>query len=142
MKRLIKADAAILKSVVNLSSDLAISAIKSKAVNFKEIYNYDTAAGSSAIFGMVSTDLKYIVEFYVYLDRDDERWLSSVVAPIDKIQDGSISSSDLNVDMNHIEKISMSSIKDVINNSNIFNNKGEQLQFSESAIQELKKLSN
>jgi hypothetical protein len=142
MKRLIKkSDAAILRqNDIFLDSSIAIEAIKNNVPNFKEIQQYDTAANSTAAIGFVGSDYEHIIEVYVYKDINDERWLASVIAPIKKIRDKSINSSDLKVTNTHIDTINLNEIMSFINNIKFTSKDGDPVTFNSEYSNNLKNI--
>ena len=145
MKRLIKrADAIKLQHIAKLDPELAIAKIKEKVPNFKSIKVIDSGAVSTA--GMLSTDLKYIVEQYVYVVPDkngyDDRWMAAIVAPLEMVQNGTVTTSNLQINFNHADSIGLASFKNLVNMSNFKDDKGEYLEFSENSLQKYEELKN
>lgn len=54
---------------------------------------------SYSSYGSVSDDYQYIFEAYEFKNNRDEKWCAIVVAPVDKILAGSISTGDLAVNI-------------------------------------------
>ena len=145
MKRLIKrADAIKLQHIVKLDPELAIAKIKERVPNFKSINVIDNGAVSTT--GMLSTDLKYIVEQYIYIIPDkngyNDRWMAAIVAPLEMVQNGTVTTNNLQINFNHADSIGLASFKNLVNMSNFKDDKGEYLEFSENSLQKYEELKN
>lgn len=99
MKRLLKkADARKLLNIgINLDPMLAEQAIKNSASisGFNGLIQYEGSSYSA--LGMVSEDFQYVFEAYLYNGKNTSRWGAIIIAPVEKIKNNSISSSDLSV---------------------------------------------
>lgn len=102
MKRLLKIGDArrLAPSGLGLDAEMAKQAIINFANNptyggVKELIAREGTSYSS--YGLVSDDYQYIFEAYEFKNNRDEKWCAIVIAPVDKILAGSISSGDLGV---------------------------------------------
>ena len=145
MKRLIKkADAVILQNIALLAPELAIAKIKEKVPNFKSVKIIDSGAVST--IGMLSTDLKYIVEQYIYIisDKDgkDDRWMAAIVAPLKLVKNNTITIDNLQINVMHADSIGSANFKNLLNISNFKDDKGDYLEFTENSLQKYLELKN
>jgi len=102
MKRLIKKSDArkLVPSGLGLDPMMAKAAIEAHVQGptyggLKELVMREGTSYSS--YGLVSDDGQYIFEAYEFVNNRDEKWCALVVASVDKITAGNITTSDMSV---------------------------------------------